>query len=470
MNTSGYKHKNRYSSDQRPPISISNLPVDPSNDSFLHSSTQTIPKEESSLRLQVLALICLSAFGYSFTDTMMNKPLPDFVPRQELIYFIQDLVKAKGLALLFPLVAGLMIYFFQVNRTYQFLVGLSAVGITLIAFGIENANKTLFLAGETSFYATASGLWVVQTYMIIKWFKGKELSFALATLYFADVLAGNPAASLYAYLKINGFASHLYVSIAFSFLAVFAVCFLNKLDTRARAEEAIGGQIQAGDDKSFRENFRSLKASTWVIIAAIFCFFIADYSPIGLSLSSMIIGDAPESSEILDSITTWNTYLSIILFPAFGYLADMTRKRIPMMFVSFIVFSLANLCFFLSYELHNLFLLRASFIPICVARILFQVSAWACLGLSMPRKIFAIILSFTFAVASLIKWQKAYALYFGDNPSIGLVCVLSAGVLVIGMVLVMYIWRVDRGRKNSQKIDYAENKNEEKEGQDYLRI
>ena len=136
-----------------------------------------------------------------------------------------------------------------------------------------------------------------------------------------------------------------------------------------------------------------MKPITWVIIGAIFCFFVADYSPIGLTLSSIIIGENPELTRILNSITTWNTYLSIILFPLFGYLADMTRKRITMIFASFIVFSLANICFFLSYELHHWWLLRISFVPICIARILFQVSAWACLGISVPRKIFAIVLT-----------------------------------------------------------------------------
>jgi len=451
MKTS-YIHKNRFSTDRATrPFSQPRLSAPPDEDSsqtLLTSSSQPNP-QKSSTRLQVLLLVCLSAFGYSFVDTLIGKPVPSFIPANQVNNYTDQLTHAKGFACIFPVFAGFMICCFEVHRTYQLLVGLSAISVLLTALAIEQVSMQISVIGGALFYATNLGLWVAQTYMLIKWFKGKELSFALGTVYFANLMAGRPASNLYSFLEGTQYSSHLYIAMVFSVLTIFAVVFLNKLDMKAQAEEAVLSHSQIlSNERSFCEDLRATKAITLVLMGATILFSLADYTTVSLYLARNVLKEAEDFEKTVDRIKSVNTYLAIMLFLVFGYLADKKGKRITMMFLGFLMFFIANIGFFLADSSRNIKFLFGGISLMCISICLFQVSCWACLGLSCPKKVFGLVLSLTYATVNFVKWFRVYKYLSFDLNITCLACVIAC---ILGSIFVVLTWALNK--KNGGKLD-----------------
>jgi len=71
---------------------------------------------------------------------------------------------------------------------------------------------------------------------------------------------------------------------------------------------------------------------------------------------------------------------------------------------------------------------------------LFQVSSWACLGLSALKRVFGIVLGLTYGLMAFVR--------FYESESLGNCVIMN----VLGMVLVIFSWILNN--RNEANLDY----------------
>jgi len=339
----------------------------------------------------------------------------------------------EGFTFIFPIISGIMISFFKINKTYKFWAILSALDLLLALCTGKPHKKVLSIT--LSFDAMCLSLWVAQIYMIIKWFKGKELSLAFGFVFFSDSIARGLTEFLDLNLKGSLYPSNLpIIEIATipCFFAIIMVFFLNKLDiqdTQAQVEERLL-LLEENEEKPSdeEEDSRSVKPITIVLMGAIVLFWAGDYSFIAKETLSVGLQGWHKILSTWGLVTIVESVITILLLLVFGYLVDKKGKRIPIMLLGLVMLFLGNASIILAEDWDNTKLFILTFVFREIGANLFQVSSWACLGLSALKRVFGIVLGLTYGLMAFVRFYESESLVN---------CVIMN---VLGMVLVILSW------------------------------
>jgi len=141
---------------------------------------QASPNNSSS-RWKVILLTCLCTFGICYSDVFVRYEEDPFYETFHLDLVTENtgFIKIHGFSCIAPFIAGIVIYHSGVIRAYRFFILLLAIGRSFTFVSFQTQIWTLFVIGESLFYAANYGLLIAQIDMIIKWFRGKELSLAV---------------------------------------------------------------------------------------------------------------------------------------------------------------------------------------------------------------------------------------------------------------------------------------------------
>jgi len=352
----------------------------------------------------------------------------------------------EGFTFIFPILSGLMISFFKINKTYKFWAVLSALDLLLALCTGKPHKKVLSIT--LSFDAICLSLWVAQIYMIIKWFKGKELSLAFGLVFFSDSIARGLTEFLDINLKGSLYPSSLpMIEIATipCFFAIIMVFFLNRLDiqdTQAQNEERL--LLEENEQKPLddgEEDSRSVKPIMIVLMGAIVLFWAGDYSFIAKETLTVGLQGWHQILSTWGLVTIIESIITILVLLVFGYLVDKKGKRIPIMLLGFMMLFLGNASITLAEDWKNTKFYILTFIFREIGANLFQVSSWACLGLSALKRVFGIVLGLTYGLMAFVR--------FYESESLGNCVIMN----VSGMVLVILSWILNN--RNEANLDYA---------------
>jgi len=404
------------------------------------------------IRWKVLLLACLSTFGVYYTEGLISFAEYPLIKtfNVSLVTYNTALNKVLGFVCIVPLVAGIMVYRFGVNRAYRFFILLLTIGRSFTFASFRTQTWTLFVTGESFFSAANYGLWVAQIYMIIKWFKGKELSFAIGIVGLTNNAAYLLALYLYAYEYSIGLTNLLLMGVVFCIFAAIAVIILNKTDQTVKRIE------ENRNDLSFFRDLGLIKKPAIVLFLAIFCFSVADFSSRVMYMFDMISRFLTPTNFTLEMIDRFNLFIPPLMLPLLGLLADWKKKRIATMFAGIITFFIGNTAFFLFHQSDDLIFIYLAFLLFRLGACLFQVSSFACVGVTTPTRVIGLLLGLIYSLVTFANWLEEY-IYFDQKLVMTTICYLVTGMLIIGIGLVIETWKLDK--ENGGKIEprYIEN-------------
>ncbi|KAI8836272.1 major facilitator superfamily domain-containing protein [Chytriomyces cf. hyalinus JEL632] len=137
------------------------------------------------VRWWILALACMVMFGNYYAYDLpaaLNKPLQMYLEEPDDAYQYQlnllySLYSLPNIVL--PFFGGWMVDRFGTRRLMTFLSFLVCLGQLLFTLGVNGKRYALMHLGRIIFGLGGESLSVAQTRITTKWFKGKELAFAL---------------------------------------------------------------------------------------------------------------------------------------------------------------------------------------------------------------------------------------------------------------------------------------------------
>ena len=428
-------------------------PYDTSQQPLLPQANQNEAKWWT--RWLVLILSCISTGGVYYTDTLISSQEFTFIGlfNVSIIAYSDAMEKILGFACIVPLIAGLMIYRFGANRAYRFFILLLAIGRSFTFSSFRTQTWTLFVTGESFFYAANYGLWVAQMFMIIKWFKGKELSFAIGFIGFSNWSGYLVALFLKSYVNQIGLSNLLLLGLVLCVGAAIAVIILIKIDVAIKREED-----EVEHERSFFEDLGLIKKSIVVISLAILCFSLADYASKYFYMLDMDFRFKSLTNFTLRVLNWFNQLIPLLMLPLFGLLADWKKKRIGAMFIAIIMFFIGNTAFFLFHQSTYLIFIYLAFLLFRFGFPMFQVSSFACLGIVTPRRVLGLILGLIYSLMNLGNWLEGYIFSKQTEFDVTLICYIATFALIFGIGLVVYTWKLDR--EEGGKIESREIENE----------
>ena len=132
-------------------------------------------------RWLILFLSCILLFGnyYAYDNpAALALPLQEFMNFDD--YSLSLLYSAYSLPnLIFPLITGWLVDFHDNNALLLFFSILVCIGQTMFTIGLSIKSFPLMLLGRFIFGLGGESVSIVQCAITTRWFRGKELAFAL---------------------------------------------------------------------------------------------------------------------------------------------------------------------------------------------------------------------------------------------------------------------------------------------------
>jgi len=279
------------------------------------------------------------------------------------------------------------------------------------------------------FRIASLGLFMTQMYMAIKYFKGKELSFALGLSVWSSLIPSAMAFNLARQVDADllGWMSMSSIGAGLCLLSVIGLVILNKIeaaDIREEEERPIVG-----------EEYTMMRRLILLLGLAIICFFEAN----SYSTNAMFeVGMYKIPANGIHNVG------KAIMLPLAGLLTD-KMKKIPVMLAAIMMSFVGTLIFnFANEDTRSLFLYVSSFLVI-FGYCIFEVSSWACVGRIAPSR------SLGPALGLIHSGVHITMLFSYSASSAGFIAVLG---LFIAFGLAVSAWKLDRS--NGGKIDLKE--------------
>jgi len=410
------------SSLDNPPLVLSNRPVKDHPEST--SSDPEINSKPSQDRWTILFLLCASTFGVNvFSSILLNTQNEIWTTFQVKRMWIQK-PTIERITWFIPLIAGLAIYRFGIKAVYRFFMRPCAVGTLLLVASFQVRSYTLYFWGQLLVKGSIHGLWVTQMEMIIKCFKGKELSLAIGIVSSSKVVAGALGNYSYSFVSGNELPLLLCFAIVFCFLGNFALNFMTKIYMTVKEE----------DERSILEEDVSLNKSTILaLFISVLCFRVADLSEI--VDMSQIIGSPSSDMGFISYLVS--VFSPMILLPLFKFFADRKGGRVIGVFSSFLMLLIENMTCFLLEGSKAALLSSLPLIPLKAGRCLIEASSWSIIGLWTPRKNLGVFLGSTYTFACFLACY--YDFWTPGNPMN--LCFEFGSVLIVRVGYLVYGWR-----------------------------
>jgi len=285
-------------------------------------------------------------------------------------------------------------------------------------------------------------LWVARTTIIVNWFSGRELSYALAVYFCTEKLQMYLGDFLNRFLNWRDRWYFYFSGTIICFLSWIAILCLNKLNKSLESSE----NVVIHSDRTYQnisfKDTRNLKKIYFLLILII---------AILPSVFSGIIYSLGYNQD--------RTLEAVIVIPFIGYFIDKIGKRITIIFGTFCLF-LLNCIFSISFPSVFLDVFSVELLGALILSV-FETVAWPCIALVVENKMIGV----TFGIARYLK-------FFINVSVIRILAaghsaweshrmfdqVVISGLVILGMIVTTLILKEDKkDRGVLEKPDTKEN-------------
>ncbi|MCP4152228.1 MAG: major facilitator superfamily domain-containing protein 1 [bacterium] len=316
--------------------------TDENNSSFFHP-TKTI------FRYTVLAFAAMltlgSYFAYDIIGAIADSLMSSMGASESDVGTMYGMYSIAAIIAVFA--AGFLIDRLGTRKASMIFSILVFLGAAIVAFA---PNLTILYIGRFVFGAGSEPLVVVQSAILARWFKGKELALA-----FGIALTVSRIGTLFAFntgeLISSHFGGHKYALIAAMILCLFSLAanivyiFLDK-----RGEKALGLKDGESEDKVVLKDIKFFKPTFWYVTLLCVTFYSAIFPFTSLALKffnekwNIPLVSGQEGSfmtKVMENflhmfstaggITSIIIFASMVLAPFAGKLVDKVGKRATFM-------------------------------------------------------------------------------------------------------------------------------------------
>jgi MFS family permease len=291
--------------------------------------TETVRPEPSRLyRWLVLIFVSLAMFGSYYAYDALS-PLAD-VLKQQLGFSDSDLGFLQFMYS-FPniftvVIGGMIIDRFGLRRALMIFAVLSFVGPAITA---ATGHLPIMAAGRLIFGMGAESLNVAVTTALARWFRGKELSFALGLNLTASRLGtfaalNSPTWARWAYAS---WRTPFLIAVAFSTLCVVGAVIYWIMEVWAEKNYDLG---KVSTDKVVFADLFKFGTSYWLIVALCVVFYSAIF-PFQTFAVKFFMEAHGTSREFGGFLSSMLTLFAMIATPLFGLWVDRVGRRALLM-------------------------------------------------------------------------------------------------------------------------------------------
>jgi MFS family permease len=377
----------------------------------------TRPEPSRLYRWLVLIFVSLAMFGSYYAYDALS-PLADVLKRQlgftDLnIGFLQAMYSFPNIFTV--VIGGFIIDRLGLRKSLMIFAVLSFVGPAITA---ATSHLSVMAAGRLIFGMGAESLNVAATTALARWFRGKELSFALGLNLTASRLGtfaalNSPTWARWAYAN---WRDPFLIALAFSALCVVAALVYWILEAWAENNYDLG---KVSTDKVVFADLWKFGTSYWLIVALCIVFYSAIF-PFQTFAVEFFIDAHGTSREFGGFLSSTLTLFAMIVTPLFGLLVDRVGKRALFMMLGSLL--LIPVYLMMAYTHVNLYLpmammgLAFSLIPAVlwpsVAYIVDQSKLGTAYGLMTMIQNIGL-----FGLNTLVGWANNYSHAGAANPS-----------------------------------------------------
>jgi MFS family permease len=377
----------------------------------------TRPEPTPLYRWMVLVFVSLAMFGSYYAYDALS-PLADVLKRglgfSDLnIGFLQAMYSFPNIFTV--VIGGFIIDRLGLRKSLMIFAVLSFVGPAITA---ATSHLSVMAAGRLVFGMGAESLNVAATTALARWFRGKELSFALGLNLTASRLGtfaalNSPTWARWAYAN---WRDPFLIALAFSALCVVAALVYWILEAWAENNYDLG---KVSTDKVVFADLWKFGASYWLIVALCIVFYSAIF-PFQTFAVEFFIDAHGTSREFGGFLSSTLTLFAMIVTPLFGLLVDRVGKRALFMMLGSLL--LIPVYLMMAYTHVNLYLpmammgLAFSLIPAVlwpsVAYIVDQSKLGTAYGLMTMIQNIGL-----FGLNTLVGWANNYSHAGAANPS-----------------------------------------------------
>jgi len=273
--------------------------------------------------------------------------------------------------LLMTVFGGIFLDRFGIRKTGFFFTLFCTLGVLLTAYGASDAFRAggfgyaffksflpnyspelkLMVLGRLLYGLGAETSIVVINKILVKWFKGKELSFAFA-VNLAIARLGTAAALIMSPILIEtgaGWTLALWVAAILMGIALLFFIVYMMYDKRYTPVEKTGSLLDADEKFNFSDIVGLLKNKSFILISLLCVTFYSAVFPFQAYCPDFLHNKfdvSLKTSGMLSSLIIWGT---IIFTPIFGYFVDKKGKRATLMFYGSGMLLVAHLVLSLTY-------------------------------------------------------------------------------------------------------------------------
>lgn len=291
----------------------------------------TRPEPPRSYRWLVLVMVSVAMFANYYVFDALN-PVGSLL--EEELHYSQEQIGLLDTsyniaALLVLILGGIIIDKFGTKRSLVVFGAVSALGGLLISFG---SRYELMWAGRFVLGLGSEPLIVAVTTALAKWFKGKELSFAmgmnLTIARFGSFAADN--ARNWFPSAFGEWQGPLFIAAGVGSISVISSLWYWYLEARAEKNYSLGAA--GSTDKLVLGDLVKFRASYWWVVGLCVTFYSAIFPY--RRFANLFLTDArhlsPEAAGFLNGLLPLTAMFAT---PLFGLLADKIGKRALLMTV-----------------------------------------------------------------------------------------------------------------------------------------
>jgi len=368
----------------------------------------------SEMRWVTLALMCLSCFGNYFASDLPQSMMNPIKTELGLdVYNYNKIFSVYSIPnVILPFLGGLIIDSLGVRLAYAIFAFIIVLGQAITTLGLMQDSFNMMLVGQVVFSLGGDCELVAKSAMVVKWFRGKELSFALG-IGLCIARLGSSLDSFISpklYIWTNVISAPFVLGIVLCAFSFFCVVFLNMIDKQAD-EQDHAQETKKETVKPKLSDFKSFSLVFYLLILNCGCLYAGFYGFTN-NLSDILItrfGFTQGGSTAAGNIIPIIFFCAVILTPIIGGLVDKYGKRALIMLIACIIY-LADHFFIAFYpdapQNHPDYMAVVMLLGTGVFYSAYAAVFWPCLGLAVKERLtgiaYGIALSFQNIVLMIV--------------------------------------------------------------------
>jgi len=249
-------------------------------------------------------------------------------------------------SVILPFVGGILIDKFGIRKVFFIFCSVVILGQIIMTIGVAKINFELLLVSKVIFAIGAGPLIVAKSAVLVKWFVGKELSFALGAALCVSRLGSSidSIISPKVYEWTGNLETPFFVGILVCVLSLGAVAAVNYLDAKLDKEECLGTDNEV---KPFSlQDLKKAKKIFFMIalnVALLYAGFFGFTNNLNDHMVSRFGFTPAQAGAIIPIIYICPSAIT----PFFGTFVDKKGKRVLMILIASFIFLFSH--FFIAF-------------------------------------------------------------------------------------------------------------------------